>query len=85
MNKTEHENFARKVLNVLGIDRLNNLDKLQKQSLNNQLHDLVEEHNNVIETITDDEIIGRYDLVTQHIYPSDFIEMSEILKQNDST
>ena len=85
MNKTEHENFARKVLNVLGIDRLNNLHKLQEQSLNNQLHDLVEEHNNVIETITDDEIIGRYDLVTQHIYPSDFIEMSEILKQNDST
>ena len=85
MNKTEHENFARKVLNVLGIDRLNNLHKLQEQSLNNQLHDLVEEHNNVIETITDDEIIGRYELVTQYIYPSDFIEMSEILKQNDST
>ena len=49
------------------------------------MQDLFEEHNNVIETITDDEIIGRYDLVTQYIYPSDFIEMSEILKQNDTT
>ena len=85
MNKTEHENYARKVLNVLGIERLKNLHKLQKQSLNNQLQDLFEEHNNVIETITDDEIMGRYDLVTQYIYPSDFIEMSEILKQNDTT
>ena len=85
MNKTEHENYARKVLNVLGIERLKNLHKLQKQSLNNQLQDLFEEHNNVIETITDDEIMGRYDLVTQYIYPIDFIEMSEILKQNDTT
>ena len=85
MNKTERENYARKVLDVLGIERLKNLHKLQKQSLNNQLQDLFEEHNNVIETITDDEIMGRYELVTQYTYPSDFIEMSEILKQNDST
>ena len=84
-NKTECENYARKVLNVLGSERIRNLHKLQKQSLNNQLQDLFEEHNNVIETITDDEIMGRYDLVTQYIYPSDFIEMSEILKQNDTT
>ena len=85
MNKTERENYARKVLKVLGIERLKHLHKLQKQSLNNQLQDLFEEHNNVIETITDDEIMERYDLVTQYIYPSDFIEMSEILKQNDTT
>ena len=85
MNKIEHENYARKVLNVLGIERIKNLHKLQKQSLNNQLQDLVEEHNNVIETITDEEIIGRYDLVTQYIYPSDFIEMAEIQKKNGST
>ena len=85
MNKTEGENYARKVLKVLGIERLKHLHKLQKQSLNNQLQDLFEEHNNVIETITDDEIMGRYDLVTKYIYPSDFIEMSEILKQNDTT
>ena len=85
MNKTEHENYARKLLNVLGIERIKNLHKLQEQSLNNQLQDLVEKHNNVIETITDEEIMGRYELVTQYIYPSDFIEMSEILKQNDTT
>ena len=85
MNKTERENYARKVLKVLGIERLKHLHKLQKQSLNNQLQDLFEEHNNVIEKITDDEIMGRYELVTQYIYPSDFIEMSEILKQNDTT
>jgi hypothetical protein len=85
MNKIEHENYARKVLNVLGIERIKNLHKLQEQSLNNQLQDLVEKHNNVIETITDEEIMGRYELVTKYIYPSDFIEMSEILKQNDPT
>ena len=29
MNKTEHENYARKVLKVLGIERLKHLHKLQ--------------------------------------------------------
>ena len=82
MNKTEHEKFARRVLNVLGIEKINNLHKHQEQSLNNQLHDLVEEHNNIIETITDDEIIGRYELVTKHLYPDDFAEISDIINQN---
>ena len=79
MNKTERENYARKVLNVLGIERLKHVHKLQKQSLNNQLQDLFEEHNNVIETITDDEIMGRYELVTKYIYPSDFIIMRDMI------
>ena len=79
MNKTERENYARKVLNVLGIERLKNLHKLQKQSLNNQLQDLFEEHNNVIETITDEEIMGRYKLVTEYIYPSDFVVMRDMI------
>ena len=83
MNKIEHEKFARRVLNVLGIEKINNLHKHQEQSLNNQLHDLVEEHNDVIETITDEEIIGRYDLVTKYLYPDDFAEMSDIINQND--
>ena len=80
MKKSEHENYARKVLNVLGIERIKNLHKLQKQSLNNQLQDLVEEHNNVIETITDEEIIGRYKLVTEYIYPDEFVEIEKHLK-----
>ena len=79
MKKSEHEKFAKRVLDVLGIERINNLHKLQEQSLNNQLHDLVEEHNDNIQTITDDEIMGRYILVTEYIYPNDFAEISDII------
>ena len=79
MKKSEHEKFAQRVLDILGIERLKHLHKLQKQSLNNQLQDLFEEHNNVIETITDEEIIGRYKLVTEYIYPSDFIIMRDMI------
>ena len=80
MDKSTHEKFARRVLDVLGIEKINNLHKFQEQSLNNQLQDLAEEHNNVIENISDDEIMGRYKLVTQHIYPDDFIQMSDMIK-----
>ena len=54
---------------------MHSLDKLQSQSLNNQLNDLIEEHDYVVETVTDDEIIGRYELVIEHIYPNEFIQM----------
>ena len=79
MKKSEHEKFAKHVLNVLGIEKIKNLHKHQKQSLNNQLHDLLEAHDYVIETITDEEIMGRYKLVTEYIYPSDFVIMSDMI------
>ena len=40
-----------------------------------QLHDLLEEHGGDVGTITKDEIIGRYELVTKHIYPDDFLDL----------
>ena len=79
MKKSEHENFAKRLLDVLGIEKIKNLHKHQKQSLNNQLHDLLEAHDYVIETITDEEIMGRYKLVTEYIYPSDFVIMSDMI------
>ena len=74
MKDSEHIKFCKKVAAVLG-EKLRNLHKLQEQSLNNQLNDLFEEHNGVAETITDDEIVGRYELVTKHIYPDDFVNI----------
>ena len=79
MKKSEHEKFAKRLLDVLGIEKIKNLHKHQKQSLNNQLNDLLEAHDYVIETITDEEIIGRYKLVTEYIYPSDFVIMSDMI------
>ena len=81
MNKDEHLKYCKRVADVLGYERLHSLDKLQSQSLNNQLNDLIEAHDYVVETVTDDEIIGRYELVTEHIYPSDFVEMRNMIKQ----
>ena len=82
MKNSEHLKYCRRVADVLGYYRLHNLDKLQSQSLNNQLNDLIEAHDFVVEKVTDDEIIGRYELVTEHIYPSDFVEMRSMLNQN---
>ena len=81
MKKSEHEKFAKLVLDVLGIEKIKNLHKHQKQSLNNQLNDLLEAHDYVIETITDEEIMGRYKLVTEYIYPSDFVEISDMINK----
>ena len=81
MKKEAHLKYCKKVADALGYERLNNLDKIQAQSLNNQLNDLIEEHDNVVETVTYDEIIGRYKLVTEHIYPNEFIEMRAMINK----
>jgi hypothetical protein len=81
MENDEYLKYCKKVAEVLGGERLHNLDKLQSQSLNNQLNDLIEEHEYIVDTVTDDEIIGRYELVTEHIYPSEFIQMRNILNE----
>ena len=77
-------NFSKRVFEVLGIDKIGRLSDIQKNSLNNQFQDLFEEHNNNYQTITEDEIIGRYELVTEHIYPDDFVEIAETLKEDQS-
>ena len=82
MKKSEHEKFAKRVLDLLGIEKINNLHKHQEQSLDNQLHDLLEAHDNVVETVTDAEIMGRYKLVTEYIYPSDFIIMRGMINED---
>ena len=82
MEKDKHLKYCKKVADVLGYDRLHNLDKLQRQSLNNQLNDLIEERDYDVETVTDDEIIGRYKLVTEHIYPNEFVTMREKINQD---
>ena len=82
MKKDEHFKYCKKVADVLGYDRLHNLDKLQRQSLNNQLNDLIEERDYDVETVTDDEIIGRYKLVTEHIYPNEFVELRNLINKN---
>ena len=79
MKNSEHLKYCKRIAEVLSGERLHNLDRLQRQSLNNQLNDLIEAHNYIVETVTDDEIMGRYTLVTEYIYPSDFIEMRDML------
>ena len=81
MKKSEHEKFAKRVLNVLGIEKINNLHKHQEQSLDNQLHDLLEAHDYIVETVTDEEIMGRYILVTEYIYPNNFAELSDLINK----
>ncbi len=79
----EHENFSQRVLDILGIDKINRLSDIQEKLLDNQYQDLYEKHNNSYETITDDEIMGRYKLVTEHIYPDEFVEMAKMIKNKE--
>ena len=75
-----HEDFSKKVLKVLGIELLDELSEQQEISLDNQLQDLLEENNNQVDKVTPESIKGRYKLVTEHLYPKDFVETSNRLQ-----
>ena len=80
MRKSEHLKYCKKIADILGYDRLNNLSKIQETSLDNQLYDLIEKFDFIVEEVTDEAIIGRYKLVTLYIYPNDFVELQKHLK-----
>lgn len=64
-----------KVARVLG-QRLSNLSRGQKASLNKALGGLFDRHNGDVSTITDDEIWGAWN-VMQAFYPDDVVELLE--------
>lgn len=64
-----------KVARVLA-QRLGNLSKGQKASLEHALCDVLDDHNGDVSTITDDEIWGAWN-VMQAFYPDDVVELLE--------
>ncbi len=82
MKKSEHLKYCKKVAEVLGYERLHKISSIQSNSLNNQLNDLIEENNFIVEAVTDEAIIGRYDLVTKYIYPDEFVEINKLINEN---
>lgn len=58
---------ARIIQNALGIDRIHALSERQKNLLDRNLSELL--RNKDITQISDAEIVGRYELITQHVSP----------------
>ena len=59
---------ARVIQNALGVDRILSLSEKQKQLLENSYGELLTRKD--ITEISDNEIIGRFELITQYMSPS---------------
>jgi len=58
---------ARIIQNALGIDRIRALSERQKNLLDRNLGELLRRKD--ITEVSDAEIVGRYELITQHVSP----------------
>ena len=76
----EHEanKLAQRVLTKLG-ERLNCFYHQRFVALDNYLDRLLENHDWCSDTITDAEIEGAYEMVTEHLFPYSFDEMDGII------
>ena len=58
---------ARIIQNALGLDRINALSERQKNLLDRNLSELLRSKD--ITQVSDAEIVGRYELITEHVSP----------------
>ena len=63
----ERRYYARIIQNALGIDRMRALSERQKNLLDRYLGELL--RRNDITEVSDAEIVGRYELITQYVSP----------------
>ena len=74
----EAKKLSQRVLLVLGT-RLNGFYRQRFVALDNCLNQMLEQHNGYQDTITDDEIEGAYEMVTEHLFPYHADQLDEII------
>ena len=79
----EAKKLSQRVLLVLG-PRLNTFYRQRFAALDNYLDSLLERHNGCQDKITDGEIEGAYEMVTEHLFPYTAEEMDKILRVIDA-
>ena len=79
----EAKKLSQRVLLVLG-PRLNAFYRQRFVALDKYLDGLLEHHNGCQDKITDAEIEGAYEMVTEHLFPYSAEEMDEILRAIDA-
>lgn len=79
----EATKLSQRALLVLGA-RLDGFYRQRFVALDNYLNRMLEQHNGCQNTITDDEIEGAYEMVTEHLFPYSADEINSILASLDS-
>ena len=79
----EAKKLSQRVLLLLG-PRLNTIYRQRFVALDNYLDGLLERHNGCQDKITDAEIEGAYEMVTEHLFPYTAEEMDKILRVIDA-
>ena len=81
---SERTKYVSRVKNILG-SRLNILLPQQVTLLDSGLERILKRHEWNSETITDDEIEGAYELVTEHVYPFELGLAHELMKEKNKS
>ena len=79
----EAKKLSQRVLLLLG-PRLNTFYRQRFVALDNYLDGLLERHNGCQDKITDAEIDGAYEMVTEHLFPYTAQEINEIRRVIDA-
>ena len=80
----ESQKLTQRAILVLG-PRLNNFYYQRFVALDNYLRQLLDEHSGCSETITDAEIEGAYEMITEYLFPYNAQEMNEIVEYLDTS
>ena len=81
MNNFHEKEIAKLSSHVHGVlgDRLNTFYRQRFVALNKYLEGLLEDHGGCADSISDTEIEGAFEMVTQHLFPYSADEMEQIM------
>ena len=78
LHEIEIAKLSSHVQRVLG-DRLGKFYRHRLVAFNGYLKRLLDEHNGCADTISDAEVEGAYEMVTEHLFPYSAAEMEQIM------
>lgn len=79
LTQDNYDRLSNKAVSVIGQDRIDVLSIAQTNLLNASLDRIIKRRGSV-EAVTDMELIGAYEMIVDHVFPSAFVAIENTLR-----
>ena len=82
LTQDDYDRLSNKAVSVIGQDRIDVLSIAQTNLLNASLDRIIKGRGSV-EAVTDMELIGAYEMIVDHVFPTAFVTLENALRNKE--
>ena len=82
LTQDDYDRLSNKAVSVIGQDRIDVLSRAQTNLLNVSLDRIIKRRGSV-EAVTDMELIGAYEMIVDHVFPTAFVTLENALRNKE--